>query len=93
MLGDSSNDRSKLEPHIIPQAIAQMHMPFTVTEFTDFYASRHHATNVGTMFRGAERALPLNWLHIPIGYNGRASSVVISGTGGTAALGSAERPE
>lgn len=80
MLGDSSNDRSKLEPHIIPQADAQMHMPFTVTEFTDFYASRHHATNVGTMFRGVERALPLNWLHIPIGYNGRASSVVISGT-------------
>ncbi|MCL4120814.1 UNVERIFIED_CONTAM: hypothetical protein GTU68_038666 [Idotea baltica] len=57
-----------------------MHMPFTVTEFTDFYASRHHATNVGTMFRGAENALPPNWLHIPIGYNGRASSVCISGT-------------
>ena len=40
----------------------------------------HHATNVGTMFRGAENALPPNWLHIPIGYNGRASSVVVSGT-------------
>jgi len=55
-------------------------MPFTVTEFTDFYAGRHHATNVGTMFRGPENALPPNWLHIPIGYNGRASSVVVSGT-------------
>ena len=59
---------------------AELHLPFTITEFTDFYAGRHHATNVGTMFRGAENALPANWLHIPIGYNGRASSVVVSGT-------------
>jgi fumarylacetoacetase len=58
----------------------EMLMPFTVAEFTDFYASRHHATNVGTMFRGADNALPPNWLSIPIGYNGRASSVVVSGT-------------
>lgn len=59
---------------------AALHMPIEVSEFTDFYAGRHHATNVGTMFRGAENALPPNWLHIPIGYNGRASSVVVSGT-------------
>ena len=65
---------------LVPQAGARLHMPFDVTEYTDFYASRHHATNVGTMFRGAENALPPNWLHIPIGYNGRASSVVVSGT-------------
>ena len=65
---------------LVPQAEAVMHMPFTVSEFTDFYAGQHHATNVGTMFRGAENALPPNWLHIPIGYNGRASSVVVSGT-------------
>ena len=57
-----------------------LHLPFKVAEFTDFYAGRHHATNVGTMFRGAENALPPNWLHIPIGYNGRASTVVVSGT-------------
>jgi fumarylacetoacetase len=57
-----------------------MHMPFLVAEYTDFYAGRHHATNVGTMFRGANNALPPNWLHIPIGYNGRASSVIVSGT-------------
>ena len=57
-----------------------MHLPFLVAEYTDFYAGKHHATNVGTMFRGAENALPPNWLHIPIGYNGRASSVVVSGT-------------
>lgn len=54
--------------------------PLVVSEYTDFYAGRHHATNVGTMFRGAEKALPPNWLHMPIGYNGRASSVVVSGT-------------
>lgn len=65
---------------LIAQADATLHLPFAVTEFTDFYASKHHATNVGTMFRGPEAALPPNWLHIPIGYNGRASSVVVSGT-------------
>ena len=56
-----------------------MHLPVDVAEYTDFYAGRHHATNVGTMFRGPENALPPNWLSIPIGYNGRASSVVASG--------------
>ena len=65
---------------LVPQAEAKMHMPFAVSEYTDFYAGRHHATNVGTMFRGPDNALPPNWLHIPIGYNGRASSVVVSGT-------------
>jgi fumarylacetoacetase len=64
----------------VAQKAASLHMPFLVSEFTDFYAGRHHATNVGTMFRGPENALPPNWLHIPIGYNGRASSVVVSGT-------------
>ena len=65
---------------LIPRDRATLHMPFQVAEFTDFYASRDHATNVGTMFRGAENALPANWLSIPIGYNGRASSIVLSGT-------------
>ncbi len=64
----------------VPMAKARLHMPFRVAEYTDFYAGRHHATNVGTMFRGPENALPPNWLHMPIGYNGRASSVVVSGT-------------
>ena len=65
---------------LVPMAEATLHLPFAVTEYTDFYAGRHHATNVGTMFRGADNALPPNWLHMPIGYNGRASSVVVSGT-------------
>lgn len=55
-------------------------MPFDMTACTDFHAGKHHAMNVGRMFRGPENALPPNWLHIPIGFNGRASSVVVSGT-------------
>lgn len=65
---------------LLPLSSVVLHMPFKVSEYTDFYAGRHHAFNVGTMFRGPENALPPNWLHIPIGYNGRASSVVVSGT-------------
>ncbi len=63
-----------------PREDVTLGWPFRLMEYTDFYAGRHHATNVGTMFRGPENALPPNWLHIPIGYNGRASSVVLSGT-------------
>jgi len=80
LLADGSTDRAAVEPLLVPMADAEMYLPFLVAEFTDFYAGKHHATNVGTMFRGAENALPPNWLHIPIGYNGRASSVVVSGT-------------
>ncbi len=79
-LVDGSAERAAVEPHLVPLSRVALHLPFLVSEYTDFYAGRHHATNVGTMFRGAENALPPNWLHIPIGYNGRASSVVVSGT-------------
>lgn len=65
---------------LLPMKQCKLHMPFQVMEYTDFYAGRQHAFNVGSMFRGPENALPPNWLHIPIGYNGRASSVVVSGT-------------
>jgi len=57
-----------------------MHLPATVGDYTDFYSSREHATNVGTMFRGKDNALMPNWLHLPVGYHGRSSSVVVSGT-------------
>ncbi|MFW8634942.1 fumarylacetoacetase [Cribrihabitans pelagius] len=80
LLEEGAEERGKVEPLLVPMAEADLHMPFAVSEYTDFYAGRHHAQNVGTMFRGAENALPPNWLHIPIGYNGRASSVVVSGT-------------
>lgn len=58
----------------------QMHMPVRVGDYTDFYSSREHATNVGIMFRDPANALLPNWLHIPVGYHGRASSIVVSGT-------------
>ncbi|MBH1974050.1 MAG: fumarylacetoacetase [Rhodobacteraceae bacterium] len=80
MLAEGASKRWIVEDHLVPMADATLHLPVMVSEYTDFYAGRHHATNVGTMFRGAENALPPNWLHIPIGYNGRASSVVVSGT-------------
>ena len=62
------------------QSEAQMHMPVCVGDYTDFYSSIEHATNVGKMFRDPENALLPNWKHIPVGYHGRASSIVISGT-------------
>lgn len=80
LLREGSEHRASATEYIILLSEVALHLPVLVSEFTDFYASRHHATNVGTMFRGAENALPPNWLHIPIGYNGRASSVVVSGT-------------
>jgi fumarylacetoacetase len=80
LLAEGAAEKAELAEMLVAQSDAEMHLPFLVSEFTDFYASKNHATNVGTMFRGAENALPPNWLHIPIGYNGRASSVVVSGT-------------
>jgi hypothetical protein len=80
LLAEGRRNGQAVEPHLVPLARWMLHLPFLVSEYTDFYAGRHHAFNVGTMFRGAENALPPNWLHIPIGYNGRASSVVVSGT-------------
>jgi fumarylacetoacetase len=65
---------------LVPMTTAQLHLPLYVRSFTDFYASKEHATNVGTMFRDPNNALLPNWFYIPIGYNGRASTVVVSGT-------------
>jgi fumarylacetoacetase len=65
---------------LVPMKDVKLHMPFTVAGYTDFYSSKEHATNVGVMFRGKDNALQPNWLHMPIGYNGRASTVVVSGT-------------
>ena len=56
-----------------------MHLPAAIGDYTDFYSSREHATNVGTMFRGKDNALQPNWLHLPVGYHGRASTVYVTG--------------
>jgi len=65
---------------LIPQSAAQMHLPFEVASFSDFYSSLQHASNAGMILRGANAALMPNWRHMPIGYNSRASTVVVSGT-------------
>jgi fumarylacetoacetase len=64
---------------INPESV-KMLMPVKVTDYTDFYSSIEHATNVGTMFRDPSNALLPNWRHLPVGYHGRASSIVVSGT-------------
>lgn len=63
----------------VDQSSAIMHMPVRVGDYTDFYSSIEHATNIGKMFRGPENALMPNWKHLPVGYHGRASSIIISG--------------
>lgn len=74
---DNTELRSKA---LVPVEAITMHMPVTIGDYTDFYSSREHATNVGTMFRGKDNALMPNWLHLPVAYHGRSSSVVLSGT-------------
>jgi fumarylacetoacetase len=65
---------------LIPMQEVQSLMPVKVPNYTDFYSSEEHATNVGSMFRDPKNALLPNWKHIPVGYHGRASSIVVSGT-------------
>ena len=76
-LRDNADLRSKA---VVPRLSCSMHLPAAIGDYTDFYSSIHHATNVGIMFRGKENALMRNWKHLPVGYHGRASSVVVSGT-------------
>jgi fumarylacetoacetase len=74
------DNASLREKALVLQREVQLLLPVRIGDYTDFYASKEHATNVGTMWRGKDNALMPNWLHIPIGYHGRASSVVVSGT-------------
>ena len=76
------DDSSPIAGHpqlFVKQSDAQMHLPVQVGDYTDFYSSIEHATNVGMMFRDPENALLPNWGHIPVGYHGRASSIIVSG--------------
>jgi fumarylacetoacetase len=68
------------EHALIPQRDVEMLLPVRIGNYTDFYSSREHATNVGAMLRGPDNALMPNWLHLPVAYHGRASSIVVSGT-------------
>ena len=76
-----------------PQAAARMLLPLGIPGYTDFYSSREHATNVGSMFRDPQHALLPNWLYVPIAYNGRASSIVVSGTPVLRPNGQTKRPD
>ena len=75
------NENSVLKSHpsvFIKQSSVQMHLPVKVGDYTDFYSSIEHATNIGTMFRDPDNALLPNWKHLPVGYHGRASSIIVS---------------
>ena len=78
---------------LVPMSQARMHLPVDIPGYTDFYSSKEHATNVGRMFRDPDNALLPNWLEIPIGYNGRASSVVVSGTDVRRPVGQLKLPD
>ena len=78
-LQDDSSILAGKQNLFVRQSDAQMHMPVCVGNYTDFYSSIEHATNVGKMFRNPENALLPNWKHIPVGYHGRASSIIPSG--------------
>jgi len=84
LFSEGYEDLAKNEHHVhqvlIPMADVEMLMPVKVGDYTDFYSSEQHAFNVGCMFRDPNNALLPNWKHIPVGYHGRASSIVVSGT-------------
>ena len=74
------DDKTLREAVLLNQEDCEMQLPVEVPDYTDFYSSRFHATNVGTMLRGADNALQPNWLHLPVAYHGRSSSLIPSGT-------------
>jgi fumarylacetoacetase len=74
------DDPALRDAALVPAASAQMLLPARIDDYTDFYSSREHATNIGVMLRGKDNALQPNWLHLPVGYHGRSSSIVVSGT-------------
>jgi fumarylacetoacetase len=74
------DDAALRQQAVLRQDEVVMQLPAEIGDYTDFYSSRQHAVNVGTMLRGAENALMPNWLHLPVAYHGRASSIVVSGT-------------
>ena len=85
--------RPSIEPLLLPLASAQLVLPFAVADYVDFYASEQHATNVGRIFRPDGEALPPNWKHLPIGYHGRAGTVVVSGTDVVRPCGQRREPD
>ncbi|MGZ4613976.1 MAG: fumarylacetoacetase [Actinomycetes bacterium] len=85
-------ERGLVEGHLLPRADVAMHLPFEVADYVDFYSSQHHAENVGRIFRPDSEPLTPNWKHLPIGYHGRAGTVVVSGTDVVRPSGQRKRP-
>lgn len=79
LLSDEGSPLKGAEGILEKQSEATMHLPVKVGDYTDFYSSMEHATNVGKMFRDPANALLPNWKHLPVGYHGRASSIIVSG--------------
>ncbi|GAA2149147.1 fumarylacetoacetase [Nocardioides koreensis] len=79
VLGDEVH-RARTQPHLVPLADVSLHLPVEVADYVDFYASEYHASNVGRIFRPGQEPLLPNWKHLPVGYHGRAGTVVGSGT-------------
>ena len=73
-------EESTVRPHLVPLDDVSLHRPIEVADYVDFYSSEHHASNVGRIFRPNTEPLSPNWKHLPIGYHGRAGTVVVSGT-------------
>ncbi|WP_411115193.1 fumarylacetoacetase [Streptomyces sp. 029-5] len=84
--------RADIEPLLHPLGSVTLHLPYEIADYVDFYASEHHATNVGRIFRPDGDALPANWKHLPIGYHGRAGTIVVSGTDVTRPSGQRKAP-
>lgn len=77
---DFMGSKSLSAYYLFPMTEVQMHLPVKIGDYTDFFSSKEHATNTGLMFRDPANALLPNWLHLPVGYHGRSSSIVVSGT-------------
>ena len=78
-LSDSSSVLKNQSNLLVRQSDAEMHLPLKIGDYTDFYSSIEHATNIGSMFRDPSNPLLPNWKHMPVGYHGRASSIIVSG--------------
>jgi fumarylacetoacetase len=72
--------RRAVEPHLFDLAAVELHLPVEIADYVDFYSSEHHAANLGRILRPGTEPLTPNWKHLPIGYHGRAGTVVVSGT-------------
>jgi fumarylacetoacetase len=77
---EAGANRAVVEPHLVPLSEVTLHLPVEIADYVDFYCSLEHASNLGRMFRPEEEPLKPNWRHLPVGYHGRAGTVVVSGT-------------